>query len=63
VPEFLQEQATPENIVQAAMELLLNPSRREQTLADYEEMRQSLGEVGVCDRVAQEILQMQRSGE
>jgi lipid-A-disaccharide synthase len=58
VPEFLQEQATVENITQAAMELLLNPSRREQTLLDYEEMRQSLGEVGVCDRAAQEILQM-----
>ncbi|MEH2171404.1 lipid-A-disaccharide synthase [Nostoc sp.] len=58
VPEFLQEQATAENITQAAMELLLNPSRREQTLLDYEEMRQSLGEVGVCDRAAQEILQM-----
>jgi lipid-A-disaccharide synthase len=58
VPEFLQEQATAENIIQSAMELLLNPSRREQTLLDYEEMRQSLGEVGVCDRAAQEILQM-----
>ncbi|MEH2075090.1 MAG: lipid-A-disaccharide synthase [Nostoc sp.] len=58
VPEFLQEQATAENIIQAAMELLLNPSRRQQTLADYEEMRRSLGEVGVCDRAAQEILQM-----
>ncbi|MEH2091972.1 lipid-A-disaccharide synthase [Nostoc sp.] len=58
VPEFLQEQATTENIIQAAMELLLNPSRRQQTLADYEEMRRSLGEVGVCDRAAQEILQM-----
>ncbi|MFN6465699.1 MAG: lipid-A-disaccharide synthase [Nostoc sp. DedVER02] len=58
VPEFLQEQATAENIIQAAMELLLNPSSREQTLLDYEEMRQSLGEVGVCDRAAQEILQM-----
>ncbi|MEH2285422.1 MAG: lipid-A-disaccharide synthase [Nostoc sp.] len=58
VPEFLQEQATAENITQAAMELLLNPSRREQTLLDYQEMRRSLGEVGVCDRAAQEILQM-----
>ncbi|MEH2063840.1 MAG: lipid-A-disaccharide synthase [Nostoc sp.] len=58
VPELLQEQATPENIVQTAMDLLLNYSRREQTLADYEEMRRCLGEVGVCDRVAQEILQM-----
>lgn len=58
VPEFLQEQATPENIIQAAMELLLNPIRRQQTLLDYQEMRQSLGEVGVCDRAALEILQM-----
>jgi lipid-A-disaccharide synthase len=63
VPEFLQEEATAENIIQTAMELLLNPSRREQTLADYDEMRQSLGEIGVCDRAAQEILQMlPRSG-
>ncbi|MEA5507126.1 lipid-A-disaccharide synthase [Halotia wernerae UHCC 0503] len=58
VPEFLQEQATPENITQAAMELLLNPQRQQQTLRDYQEMRQYLGEVGVCDRAAQEILQM-----
>ncbi len=58
VPEFLQEQATPENIIQAAMELLLNPSRREQTWVDYQEMRQCLGSVGVCERAAIEILQM-----
>jgi lipid-A-disaccharide synthase len=57
VPEFLQERATPENLTQAAMELLLNPSRKEQTLADYQQMRQCLGEVGVCDRAAEEILQ------
>lgn len=58
VPELLQEQATPENITQAAMELLLNPDRRQQTLADYTQMRRCLGEVGVCDRAAREILQM-----
>ena len=58
VPEFLQERATPENVTQAAMELLLNPSRKEQILADYREVRQQLGEVGVCDRAAEEILQM-----
>lgn len=58
VPEFLQERATPENLTQAAMELLLNPSRKEQTLADYQQMRCSLGEVGVCSRAAEEILQM-----
>ncbi len=58
VPELLQEQATPENIQNAALELLLNPSCRQQTLADYQQMRSCLGEVGVCDRAAQEILQL-----
>ncbi|MBD2360117.1 lipid-A-disaccharide synthase [Anabaena minutissima FACHB-250] len=58
VPELLQEEATPENITQASMELLLNSERQQQTLVDYQEMRQYLGEVGVCDRAAQEILQM-----
>jgi lipid-A-disaccharide synthase len=58
VPELLQEQATPETIVQKSLELLLNPERRKQTLADYQEMRRLLGEVGVCDRAAKEILQL-----
>ncbi len=58
VPEFLQEQATPENIIQAALELLLNHERQQQMKADYQEMRQYIGEVGVCDRAAKEILQM-----
>jgi lipid-A-disaccharide synthase len=60
VPEFLQEQATPENITQAAMELLLNPKNREQTLENYQQMRDSLGELGVCDRTAKEILAMKK---
>ncbi|ARV61205.1 lipid-A-disaccharide synthase [Nostocales cyanobacterium HT-58-2] len=63
VPEFLQEQATPENVTQAALELLLNPESKKQMLADYQQMRQCLGEVGVCDRAAQEILQMLNKSE
>jgi lipid-A-disaccharide synthase len=58
VPELLQEQATPENIVKESLELLLNPERRQQTWTDYEQMRQLLGDVGVCDRAAREILQL-----
>ncbi|NEO31880.1 MAG: lipid-A-disaccharide synthase [Symploca sp. SIO3C6] len=58
VPEFLQEQATAENIVQKALELLLNPQKRQQILADYQEMRSLLGEVGVCERAAREILKL-----
>lgn len=63
VPELLQNQATPENILQKALELLFNPERREQTLADYQEMRELLGEVGVCDRAAREILQLANASE
>ncbi|NEQ79091.1 MAG: lipid-A-disaccharide synthase [Moorea sp. SIO2I5] len=58
VPELLQEQATPENIVRESLELLFNQERRQQTLKDYQEMRQLLGEVGVCDRAANEIFQL-----
>ncbi|MGF1672302.1 MAG: lipid-A-disaccharide synthase [Rivularia sp. (in: cyanobacteria)] len=58
VPEFIQETATSENIVQAAMELLLNEQRQQQMQADYQEMQQFVGEVGVCDRAAKEILKL-----
>jgi len=58
VPELLQDLATSENIVKESLELLQNPSRRQETIAAYAQMRVSLGEVGVCDRAAQEILQL-----
>jgi len=55
VPELLQDEVTPENIVSEATELLINQKRREQLLADYQQMRQQLGDVGVCDRAAHAI--------
>lgn len=56
VPELLQEQATPDAIFNEAMELLNNLQRRQKMLEDYQEMKQALGEAGVCDRAALEIL-------
>ncbi|MGB5768335.1 MAG: lipid-A-disaccharide synthase [Crocosphaera sp.] len=61
VPELRQEEATVERIVQESLDLLLNPERRHKTLANYQEMRRLLGEAGVCDRVANEILHYQDS--
>jgi lipid-A-disaccharide synthase len=61
VPEFLQDNATPENIVQASLDLLLNPDRRQKMLSDYQVMQQAIGEPGVCDRAAQEILSLLKS--
>ncbi|MEO1623452.1 MAG: lipid-A-disaccharide synthase, partial [Cyanobacteria bacterium J06632_3] len=58
VPEFLQWHATPEAISEAALELLLDEEKRKTMMAGYAEMRQAMGEVGVCDRAANEILDM-----
>jgi lipid-A-disaccharide synthase len=56
VPELLQDDATAENIVNHVLELLQNADRRQQMKAGYREMRESLGDVGVCDRAAAEIM-------
>ncbi|PAX60026.1 lipid-A-disaccharide synthase [Brunnivagina elsteri] len=63
VPEFIQERATAENLTQAAIELLLNTERKQQMQANYQEMRENMGEVGVCDRVASEIFKLAKSGK
>lgn len=58
VKEFLQDQATAATIAQESLELLLNDDRRQKMLQDYREMRQAIGEVGVCDRAATAILSL-----
>lgn len=57
IPELIQENCTVEKIAQESLDLLLNEQRRQQMLQDYAEMRSQLGEGGVCDRAAQEILE------
>jgi len=58
VPEFLQEQATAENLLQESLDLLLNPQRRQIMLENYQEMAEALGKPGACDRAAEEILDL-----
>ena len=55
VPEFLQDEATPEAIAQSALELL-QPDRRQTLKRDYQRMRTALGEAGACDRAVAEIM-------
>jgi lipid-A-disaccharide synthase len=57
VPEFLQHHATSENIVRASIDLL-KPENRQKMLADYREMQTAIGQAGVCDRAADEILKL-----
>lgn len=61
VPELLQDAATPEAIAQAALELL-EPDRRAQMQADYQQMRQALGDGGAIERAARAIWQLGLAG-
>jgi lipid-A-disaccharide synthase len=56
VPELLQDEANPDRIASESLELILNKERRDRMLTDYSHMRTALGDPGVCDRVAAEIL-------
>ena len=56
VPELLQDEATADRIASESLELLLNKERRDKMLTDYSHMRTALGDPGVCDRVAAQIL-------
>jgi len=61
VPEFLQDQATGENMARSALELLTNPAARCQMWAGYGEIRQKLtvdGQVGAIERVAKGIFDL-----
>ena len=58
VPELLQEAANADAIFQESLSLLLDQEKRQQILKDYQELKQALGEPGVCERAAQEILQV-----
>jgi len=57
VPELLQEAANPQQIVQATIALLHDPVTRSQLQHNYTRLREQLGEPGVCDRVADAILE------
>ena len=58
VPEFLQDQANPDALTEAALKLLTDANARQTMQANYERMRTAVGKKGVCDRAAQTILDM-----
>jgi lipid-A-disaccharide synthase len=57
-PEFLQSNATPENISWAALGLLQNESRREKIKSQLAQIVASLGEPGASRRAASAILNL-----
>jgi lipid-A-disaccharide synthase len=57
VPELIQEQVSAASITAQVLELI-QTDRRATMMADYQTIRDSLGEFGVCDRAAVSILGM-----
>ncbi|VEP12712.1 Lipid-A-disaccharide synthase [Hyella patelloides LEGE 07179] len=60
VPELQQESATPSNIANTSLELLSNPAKCQKMIANYQKMRSLLGEIGVGEKAAKEILQFNK---
>ncbi|MEO1094752.1 MAG: lipid-A-disaccharide synthase [Cyanobacteria bacterium J06638_28] len=56
IPEFLQWQATVDNVTQTSLQILADEQTRSAILAGYQELREQMGQPGVCDRVATELL-------
>ena len=56
IPEFVQDDANPEAIAATALDLLTNPQSRQNMLDGYTRVRESLGDTGAIDRVADAIL-------
>ena len=57
VPEFIQNEMTPDNLTRAIIPLLKNTSTRKNMLLGYDQIRRTLGIPGVYDRAAQAIME------
>ncbi|MDQ6631240.1 MAG: lipid-A-disaccharide synthase [Verrucomicrobiota bacterium] len=60
-PEFIQADATPENISREALDLLNNSPRRELIKNKLQKIISSLGEAGASERAAKAILNLEES--
>jgi lipid-A-disaccharide synthase len=58
VPEFVQDQARPRAVADAAIRWLQDPPSREQVKKDLRQVRMKLGEVGAARRAAAVISEM-----
>jgi lipid-A-disaccharide synthase len=58
VSELIQDSASGANIFQEAITLIENPDKRQKTIQSYREMRTEMGELGVCDRAAQKVINL-----
>ena len=62
VPEFIQQDATPEKVLPTALELIRDTPARVQMLADLDAVRRALGGGGASARAAREVLHFLEGG-
>ena len=55
-PEFIQSQASPENLAEAGLRLLQDKTERNRILYGLDQVASQLGEPGAAPRAAQAIL-------
>ena len=56
VSEYVQNEASPKNIIKAITPLLSETTERKNMLQDFEQIRRSLGMPGVYERAAKAII-------
>ena len=61
VPEFVQQQATPEKLARELQDLLQNPTRCERMRSNLRTVKRKLGEPGAIDKAARSIYTFLRS--
>jgi lipid-A-disaccharide synthase len=61
-PEFIQHEATPENIARAALELLDDNARRQRIRGQLSAIIESLGPPGACRRAARLVAELALGG-
>ena len=57
-PEFIQREATPENLSEATLRFLTKMDVRNSVQADLRKMLSELGGEGACKRAAEQILKL-----
>ena len=58
VPELVQDEFTPEALVELAIPLLEDSEERSKMLDGYKRFRMNLGQRGATDRAAKEVLDL-----